>query len=151
MRVLLMISNRNMAVRALYTAVLSSRHPGWGLSHMSGPPISPATIAKGYDVLVYELDAPGDPKRYRDLLALWEQINELGIRVITHIEGPYREGVTAELAERGIIVVEEPFTLEHVAAALERAAPPPRKRRKEQADGEPERRGLLRGLFRRKP
>ncbi len=118
MRVLLMISNRNMAVRELYTAMLGSRYPGWGLSHMSGPPISPATIAKGFDVLIYELGAPDDPKRYRELLALWEQIKELGIRVITHIEGPYREGVVAELAGQGIIVVEEPFTPEHVVAAL---------------------------------
>ena len=57
MRVLLMISNSNMPARELYGMVLRDRHPGWGIANMSGLPISPATIMKGFDVVVYELGA----------------------------------------------------------------------------------------------
>ena len=72
MRVLLMISNSNMSVRELYGMVLRDRHPGWGISNMSGLPISPATIMKGFDVVVYELGAADDPQRYKAVRALWE-------------------------------------------------------------------------------
>ena len=69
MRVLLMISNSNMSARELYGMVLRERHPGWGISNMSGLPISPATILKGFDVVVYELGAADDPRRYKAVLA----------------------------------------------------------------------------------
>ena len=84
MRVLLMISNSNMSAREIYGMVLRERHPGWGISNMSGLPISPATILKGFDVVVYELGAADDPRRYKAVLALWEEVKELGsLRMIT--------------------------------------------------------------------
>ena len=150
MRVLLMISNSNMSTRELYGMVLRERHPGWGISNMSGLPISPATILKGFDVVVYELGAADDPRRYKAVLALWEEVKELGrLRMITHIEGPYREGIVAELEGQGIICVGAPFTPETIAVAFERVAPP------RKATATPQERGpglghRLRGLFRRK-
>jgi hypothetical protein len=149
MRVLLMISNSNMSVRELYGTVLRERHPGWGISNMSGPPINPATIMKGFDVVVYELGAADDPRRYRAVLALWDEVKELGtVRMITHIEGPYREGVVDELESQGVMCVGAPFTLEAIAEAFERVAPP----RKEPATPKESGPGLgarLRGLLRR--
>jgi hypothetical protein len=120
-----MISNSNMSTRELYGMVLRERHPGWGISNMSGLPISPATILKGFDVVVYELGAADDPRRYKAVLALWEEVKELGrLRMLTHVEGPYREGIVAELESQGVICVGAPFTPETIAEAFERAAPP---------------------------
>jgi hypothetical protein len=150
MRVLLMISNSNMSTRELYGMVLRKRHPGWGISNMSGLPISPTTIMKGFDVVVYELGAADDPRRYKAVLALWEEVKELGrLRMMTHIEGPYREGSVAELERQGVICVGAPFTPETIAAAFERLASP------RQATATPKESGpglsdRLRGFFRRK-
>src|SRR5437588_11918052 len=103
MRILMMISNNNMAVREVYTSVLQSRFPGWGISHMSGLPPNPGYILKAYDVLIYELGKPDDARRYKAILALWDELKDLqSVRIVTHIEGPYREGVVAELAEQGV-------------------------------------------------
>src|SRR5438874_2258435 len=91
MRVLLMISNSNMPARELYGRVLRDRHPAWGISNMSGLPISPATIMKGFDVVVYDLGAADDPRRYRAVLALWAEVKDPGTqRMSTHVGGPYR-------------------------------------------------------------
>ena len=150
MRVLLMISNSNMSVRELYAMVLRERHPGWGISNMSGLPISPATIMKGFDVVVYELGAADDPQRYKAVRALWEEVKDLGrLRMVTHVEGPYREGIVAELESQGVICVGAPFTPETIAGAFDRVAP----RRKATATPKVSGPGLgdrLRGLFRRK-
>jgi hypothetical protein len=150
MRVLLMISNSNMSVRELYGMVLRERHPGWGISNMSGLPISPATIMKGFDVVVYELGAADDPQRYKAVLALWEEVKELGrLRMVTHVEGPYREGIVAELESQGVICVGAPFTPQTIAEAFERVAPPRKAPARPKASGP----GLgerLHGLFRRK-
>ena len=149
MRVLLMISNSNMSARELYGMVLRERHPGWSISNMSGLPISPATILKGFDVVVYELGAADDPRRYKAVLALWEEVKELGrLRMITHVEGPYREGIVAELERQGVICVGAPFTPETIAAAYERVAPP-RKATASPKDSGPGLGDRLRGLFRR--
>jgi hypothetical protein len=145
-----MISNSNMSARELYGMVLRERHPGWGVSNMSGLPISPATIMKGFDVVVYELGAADDPRRYTAVRTLWEEVKELGrLRMMTHIEGPYHEGSVAELERQGVICVGAPFTPETIAAAFERVAPP------RQATATPKESGpglgdRLRGLFRRK-
>ena len=147
MRVLLMISNSNMAARELYTRVLREQFPGWGLSNMSALPPGAGHIIKSFDVLVYELGAPDDPQRYKSLLALHDEIKPLEtVGVITRIEGPYREGIVAELEGRGIVCVAAPFGTETVAAAFQRLAPPQR------ASSGP-RPGLgerLRGLFQRR-
>lgn len=155
MRVLMMISNNNMGVRAVYTSVLQSRFPGWGLSHMSGLPPNPAYILKAYDVLVYELGKPDDPSRYKATLALWDELKELQtIRMVTHIEGPYREGIVAELQQRGIVCVDTPFTPQAIADALDRVAPQRRGKERTAASREdapapgPSPGGRLRGLFR---
>lgn len=149
MRVLLMISNSNMAARELYTRVLRAQFPGWGLSNMSALPPGAGHIIKGFDVLVYELGAPDDPQRYKSLLALHDEIKPLEtVRVITRIEGPYREGIVAELEGRGIVCEAAPFEPETVAAAFRRVAPQPR-----QAAPTHERPGLgqrLRGLLQRR-
>jgi hypothetical protein len=150
MRVLLMISNSNMSVRELYGMVLRERHPGWGISNMSGLPISPATIMKGFDVVVYELGAADDPSRYKAVLALWEEVKELGrLRMITHVEGPYREGIVAELEGQGVICVGAPFTPATIAEAFARVAPPRRVPATQKNSG-PSLGHRLRGLFRRK-
>ena len=150
MRVLLMISNSNMSARELYGMVLRERHPGWGISNMSGLPISPATIMKGFDVVVYELGAADDPRRYKDVLALWEEAKDLRrLRMITHIEGPFREGIVAELESQGVICVGAPFTPETIATAFERVAPQ-RKATATPKESGPGLGGRLRGLFRRK-
>ena len=143
MRVLMMISNDNMAVREVYTSVLQSRFPGWGISHMSGLPPNPAYILKAYDVLIYELGKPDDPRRYKAILELWGELKELQrVRIVTHIEGPYREGVVAELEGQGIVCAGAPFMPQIIAEALQRVAPPSRAE-------SPERGGRLRRLFRR--
>lgn len=153
MRVLMMISNSNMAARELYTLVLHQRFRGWGVSHMSGLPPNPGYIVKGFNVLLYDLGAPDDPRRYQAVLALHEEIKEIDwVRLITRIEGPYRDGVVAELEAKGIICIDTPFGPESVAAAFQRAAPRPTaaKGKKDGQDQAAGRGGRLRGLFRRK-
>jgi hypothetical protein len=156
MRVLLMISNSNVAVRELYGLVLRERYPTWGVSQMSGLPANPGPIVQAYEALVYEMGAANDPKRYKAVQALWDELKESGkTRLITHIEGPFREGVVAELESQGVVCVEAPFTPDNVAAAFARVAPAPRQQRKDR-QGSPAQdkaeggRGLLRGLFRRR-
>jgi len=156
MRVLMMISNSNTPVRELYGMALRDHYPNWSLSNMSGLPSNPGPIVGAYDALIYELGAANDPTRYKAALALWDEVKESGAtRMVTHIEGPFRDGVVAELEGQGIVCVGAPFTPENVAAALDRIAPTPRKRkgagessRKEAETGE--RGGLFRGLFRRR-
>lgn len=145
MRILLMISNSNVAARELYGLVLREKYPGWGISNMSGLPSNPASIIQAYDAMVYEIGPANDPKRYQAVLALWNEIKESGTRMITHIEGPFREGVVAELEAQGVVCVEAPFTPETVAAALQRVAPAPKQRKDHGRRG-----GLLGGLFRRR-
>ncbi len=156
MRVLLMISNSNVAAREFYGLVLRERYPAWGVSQMSGLPSNPAPIVQAYEALVYEMGAANDPKRYKVVQALWDELKESGkTRLITHIEGPFREGVVAELESQGVVCVDAPFTPDNVAAALARVAPATKQQRKDRreslaqdkAEGG---RGLLRGLFRRR-
>ncbi len=126
MRVLLMIGNANMGAREVYASVLRERYPGWGVSNMSALPSNPAPIVKGYNAIVYEMLPADDPRRYRAALGLWEEIKGLDTtKVITRIEGPFREGIVAELEGQGVIVVGAPFSLQAVAEAFERVAPPP--------------------------
>ena len=149
MRVLLMISNSNMSARVVYTRVLRERFPGWGLSNMSGLPLSPPTIIKGFEALVYELFAPDDPRRYTALKALLNELTDLPhVRVITHIEGPYRDSIVADLEQRGVVCVGAPFGTETVAEALARIAPA--SRQDARTDGESTRGWGLRGIFRRR-
>lgn len=152
MRVLLMIGNSNMAVRAIYGLVLREHFAGWGFSNMSGLPFSPGAIVKAYDVLVYELGAPDDPRRLAALESLLAEIEDLKApRVLTHIEGPYRDGLVARLESRGVICVGTPFGPPTVAEALRRAAPQPTARPAPPApESTPGGRGRLRGFFRRK-
>jgi len=162
MRVLLMISNSNVSVRELYGLVLRERHPTWGVSQMSGLPSNPAPIVQAYEALVYEMGAANDPKRYKAVQALWDELKESGkTRIITHIEGPFREGVVAELESQGVVCVDAPFTPENVVAAFARVAPASKQQRKDSKDskdrkGSPERdkaeggHGLFRGLLRRR-
>jgi len=159
MRVLLMISNSNVSVRELYGLVLRERHPTWGVSQMSGLPSNPAPIVQAYEALVYEMGAANDPKRYKAVQALWGELKESGkTRIITHIEGPFREGVVAELESQGVVCVDAPFTPENVAAAFARVAPASKQQRKDRKDrkGSPDRdkaeggHGLFHGLFRRR-
>lgn len=146
MRVLMMISNSNMAARELYTLVLRERFPGWGISHMSGLPPNPGYIVKGFNVLLYELGAPDDPRRYKAVLALHDEIKEIDwVRLVTRIEGPYRDGIVAELESKGVICVGAPFSPQTIAEALQRAAPRPRAA----PDSGPGLGMRLRGLFRR--
>jgi hypothetical protein len=128
MRVLLMISNSNMAIRDSYGTALRAQFPGWGVSNMSGMPSDPGSILKSFEVLVYELGAPSDPRRYQAILKLLDEIDkEDGLRIVTHIEGTFRAGIVAELESRGIVCVDEPFTQEAIVAALRRVAPRPRR------------------------
>jgi hypothetical protein len=127
MRVLLMISNSNMAIRDSYSAVLRTHFSGWGVSNMSGMPTDPSSILKSFEVLVYELGPPSDPRRYQAVLKLLDEIEEEdGLRIVTHIEGTFRAGIVAQLESRGIVCVDEPFTPEAIIAALRRVAPRPR-------------------------
>src|SRR5262245_18424943 len=116
---------------------------------MSGLPINPAAIMKGVDVVVYELGAADDPGRYKAVLALWDEVKELGrLRMISHVEGPYREGIVAELESQGVICVGAQFTPHIIAAAFERVAPP-RKAPAAPRESGPGLGARLRGLFRR--
>jgi len=126
MRVLLMASNSNMAVRELYTTVLRESFPGWGVSAMSGLPSNPGSIVSGFDVLIYELNKPDDPRRFKDIQALWAEIKGGPARVVTHIEGPYREGIVAQLESQGVLCVGTPFGADTVGAAIAAVAPAPR-------------------------
>ncbi|GEM_PF-1527308 len=154
MRVLLMISNSNMAIREMYGAVLRAHFPGWGVSNMSGMPPNPGSILKSFEVLVYELGAPSDPQRYRAILKLLDEVDkEDGLRIVTHIEGTFRAGIVAELESRDIVCVGEPFTPEAIVEAFRRVAPPARGAPKagtttRAATGSAG--GRLRGLFRRR-
>lgn len=148
MRVLMMISNSNMAVRELYTQILREQFPGWGVSHMSALPSNALGIVSGYDAVIYEIGPADDPRRYKAVLALWEEIKGRPIHIVTHIEGPFREGVVAELEEQGIVCVGSPFTPQAVTEALRRVAPQrPARAPRERGQGLGER---MRGLFRRK-
>ena len=69
--------------------------------------------------------------------------------MMTHVEGPYREGSVAALESQGVICVGAPFTPETIAAAYERVAPP-RKATATRTDSGPGLGDRLRGLFRRK-
>lgn len=148
MRVLMIVSNSNMAVRELYTQVLREHFPGWGVSHMSGLPSDPLGIVSAFEAVIYELGTADDPRRYKAVLALWEEIKGRPIHVVTHIEGPFREGVVAELEAQGIVCVGTPFTPQAVAEALRRVAPQrPVRAPRERGQGLGER---VRGLFRHK-
>ncbi len=156
MRVLLIIDNANMAAQELYNMVMRDSFPGWGVSRMSGLPQSPDAILRGYTLAIYEIGKEDDPRRYKGALALWDEIKDMGtVKMITHIEGPYRDAIVAELEEHGIVCVASPFGPETVQAALESVAPVVKKA---SARGEEvgkaardaaSRGGLLRGLFRR--
>lgn len=160
MRILMMISNSNVAVREIYGMALREGHPNWSVSHMSGLPPDAGPIVTSYDALIYEIGSANDPRRYKAVLALWDEIKGSGAtRLITHIEGSFSEGIVAELEGQGVVCVGAPFTPETVAAALARIAPTPRKGKepkgtqgaKEQpAQGESGDHGLFRGLFRRR-
>ncbi len=130
MRVLLMVSNSNMGVRELYTTVLREDFPGWGVSAMSGLPSNPGSIVSSFDVLVYELNKPDDPRRFKDIQALWAEIKDGPARMVTHIEGPYREGIVSQLESQGVVCVATPFGPETVGAAIAAAAPAPRASRR---------------------
>ena len=146
MRVLLMISNSNMGVRQLYGQVLRQSFPTWGISNMSGFPISPATIVKGFDIVVYELGAADDPRRFKDLEALWNDVKDiLDVRFVTHVEGPHREDIVAELEGQGIVCVGAPFSPEAIAATFAMLTP---RSHIQRAQG-PRLGERLRGLFRR--
>ena len=167
MRLLMMISNNNIAVREIYGMALRERYPTWSVSHMSGLPPDAGPIVTSYDALIYEIGAESDPRRYKPALALWDDIKGSGAtRMITHIEGAFSEGIVAELEGQGIICVAAPFTPENAGAALARIAPAPAPRKGKEAKGAKERptpaegaqagesggrgRGLFRGLFRRR-
>lgn len=152
MRVLMMISNSNMAVREVYTLVLRERFPGWGLSNMSGMPPGAAGIINSFDVVIYELGAPDDPRRYQAILSLVDLLGaEVSRPIVTHIEGTFREGVVAELEGRGVIVVGVPFSPDTIAEALKRAVPTATTPKAgEQAPPDSGFGGRLRGLFRRR-
>ena len=155
MRVLLMITNNNVAVREIYGMALRAHHPNWGLSHMSALPSNTGPIVSAYDALIYEIGAANDPKRYKAVLALWDELKGSGAtRLVTHIEGPFREGVVAELEAQGVVCVGAPFTPDNVAAALARIAPVPKKRKEPKEPSAPGDEaggcGLFRGLFRRR-
>ncbi len=159
MRFLMMITNNNVAVREIYGMALRERYPGWGVSHMSALPPSAGPIVAAYDALIYEIGAANDPKRYKAVLALREELQGSGskTRIVTHIEGPFREGVVAELEGQGVVCVDAPFTPENVAAALARIAPAPKKGKETKPAKGPAPegdaaggRGLFRGLFRRR-
>lgn len=154
MRVLLIIDNANMAAQEMYNMVLRDSFPGWGVSRMSGLPRSPDAILRGYTAAIYEIGKPDDPRRYRGALALWEEIKPLGtVKMLTHIEGPYSDGIVAELEEQGIVCIASPFGPTTIQAALESVAPPVRRRgARAEESGEKEaatRGSFLRSLFRR--
>jgi len=141
MRVLLMASNSNMGVRELYTTVLRESFPGWGVSAMSGLPSNPGSIVSGFDVLIYELNKPDDPRRFKDIQALWAEIKGGPARMVTHIEGPYREGIVAELESQGVVCVGTPFGPETVGVAIARVAPASRVSQRRDKAGEAEEQG----------
>jgi hypothetical protein len=153
MRVLLMISNSNMAIRERYSTVLRTHFPGLGVSNMSGLPTDPDSILKSFDVLVYELGAPDDPRRYQAILKLLGQLDkDTRLRIVTHIEGSFRAGIVAELESKEIVCVGEPFNQETIVEAFQRVAPRPRQARTSAAAGQAATSvgGRLRGLFRRR-
>lgn len=145
----MMISNSNMAVREVYTLILRERFPGWGLSNMSGMPLGAAGIINSFDVVIYELGAPDDPKRYQAILSLVDLLGaEVRRPIVTHIDGTFRDGVVAELEGRGVIVVGVPFGPETIAEALKRAVPVATAPKASEQDGSLS--GRLRGLFHRR-
>jgi hypothetical protein len=118
MRVLLMISNNQMSLRELYTAVLDTHPAGWVTSFMSGMPSDAASIVGGYDAVVYELGAPNIQDRVTTALSLAKG----RVPVITHVEGREAPQWTQELTHAGVEVVANPVTSTHISEALDRLA-----------------------------
>lgn len=115
MRMLLMVSNNQMALRELYTVALDSHSAGWATSFMSGQPSGMDSIASGFDAVVYELGSAETAERVRAVKGLRRN----GIEAITHVEGREAAAWTTELHEAGALVVPHPITVAGITETLD--------------------------------
>lgn len=118
-QVLLMISNSNLGLRELYTAVLSNEFPGWRVSFMTGLPERAVEIMAGYDLVIYELGKPDDPRRIETVRLLGDQLHEsTATRLFTHLEGFLAADTVSDLAAHHVHALTGTLTWQDLATAL---------------------------------
>lgn len=115
MRMLLMISNRNMSLRELYTTVLDSHSAGWITSFMSAMPTELEAIVGGYNAVIYEIGAADKEERVNTV----KRLRALGLPVITHLEGRIATAQSADLLATGAIVIANPVSGSRIELALD--------------------------------
>ena len=115
MRMLLMVSNNQMALRELYTLAVDNHPAGWATSFMSGMPEGVNSITSAFEAVVYELGAPDNPDRVKAVRAL----RQGGAEVITHLEGRQAAEYAEELQAAGAHVISHPVTIAGVTQALD--------------------------------
>jgi hypothetical protein len=124
-RVLLMISNNNVALRELYDAVLRNEFPGWRVSYMTAMPERHLEIMAGYTLIVYELGRADDPRRIEAVRALGDQLRDHRDTILyTHLEGLLPDDVVADLAAHNARAGTGPVSWQGLAADLRAAAAP---------------------------
>jgi hypothetical protein len=148
-RVLLMISNSNVTLRELYTAVLSNEFPGWRVSFMTAMPERHLEIMAGYSLIIYELGRADDPARLDAVRALGDQLRDYrGTVLYTHLEGLLPDDAVADLSAHNVHAGAGPMSWQGLAADLRAATAPPPDALAGRA-ATPGLLGRLQGLFRR--
>lgn len=115
---LLIISNNNMSLRELYSAVLDNHPAGWITSFMSGLPDSMESLVAGYDAVIYEL-GPADKE---ERVGAVNRLLKTGKPIITHVEGRQATQRAEDLRAAGAHVVANPVTGAGIEATLDAVA-----------------------------
>ena len=152
-QVLLMISNNNLSLREVYSAVLANEFPGWRVSYMTAMPERHQEILASYTLVIYELGKADDPRRIEIVRVLGDELRAPGgPTVYTRLEGFLPANVAAELAEHNVRVSTGALSWEGLAQDLRQVAGRPPEAQATPPEGSSAGRGVLGrlgGLFRR--